>query len=343
MEKKYRERLSLAMNEEILLTISIPTYNRADCLDLCLERICAQWKGKESILEVVVSDNCSPDGTPQVVKKYMGQGFPIRSVRNETNIGADRNILQAFQLAKGKYVVVFGDDDVFLDGSLDKILQFLRDGEYGDVFLRPYGFVRNYLGEKPRQSGWQSRTRTYARVEDFIGDINFWTTFISGNIVNKSLVKQRNDLDLFLDTNLIQLSWVFPALLAGSQNAVINEQLIAMKTENTGGYQLVKVFGTNMNKIMRVFSGEGLSQKSVNLMNRNLLLTFFPSFIVKIRSNNGDFGKGDSFDALYPVFKDYIFYWVFILPLIRLPLSLAKVWLFFIRVINKSKKSFRNI
>jgi glycosyltransferase involved in cell wall biosynthesis len=324
------------MSDEILLTISIPTYNRAAYLDICLAQICKQWKGKESSLEVVVSDNCSPDSTGDVVRKYIHQGFPIRYVRNEANIGADRNILQAFQLARGKYAVAFGDDDVFLDGSLDKILQFLQQGEYGDVFLRPYGFVQDYLREKPRHN--PRRIRTYDRVEDFLGDISFWTTFISGNIVNKSLLKQRDDLDLFLDTNLIQLSWIFPALLAGKRNAVIDEPLLAMKTENTGGYQLVKVFGENMNKIMKVFSGDGLSQKSIDVMNRNLLLTFFPSFIVKIRSNSGDFGKGDSFDALYPVFKDYALYWVFLVPLIRLPLPLAKGWLFFIRVINKLKK-----
>jgi len=40
-----------------VLTIAIPTYNRADLLDLCLCRIIDQARSSRDEIEVIVSDN----------------------------------------------------------------------------------------------------------------------------------------------------------------------------------------------------------------------------------------------------------------------------------------------
>jgi glycosyltransferase involved in cell wall biosynthesis len=128
------------MNEELLFTISIPTYNRAQYLDLCLGQICKQLLGHESLIELMVFDNHSTDTTPNVVRKYTDQGFKVRHIRHNVNIGGDRNFIQCFQQAHGKYVLLLGDDDVLLDCGLNKIIQVLNGGEYGIVFLKPYGF-----------------------------------------------------------------------------------------------------------------------------------------------------------------------------------------------------------
>lgn len=325
------------MNEEFLFTISIPTFNRAKYLDLCLGQICKQLPGNEALVELLVSDNHSEDSTSDVVRKYIDQGSPVRYIKNNENIGGDRNFIQCFQQAKGKYVLLLGDDDVLLDGALNKIISVLKSGEYGVVFLKPYGFSENFNRERPKQTKRQGQTKVCKNVNDFIGKVNYWVTFISGNIVNKGLVKDGVDLERFLDTDLNHLSWVFSALLKSEQNVVIEEFLIAMRIR-ISEFQFLKVFSANMNKIMETFAGEGLSRKSILITNNNLLFTFFPPFIVKIRSNTGTFTKKDIFEELHPVYKNYALFWVCIVPVINLPLLLAKLWLFFIRVINKLKK-----
>ena len=97
---------------ETILSICIPTYKRANILEGALKAIdkAIQLIDKEKI-ELVVSDNCSPDNTFQVVQEYIDKGLPIKYIRNTENIGADDNILQCFRLAKSKYVWVIGDDD----------------------------------------------------------------------------------------------------------------------------------------------------------------------------------------------------------------------------------------
>ncbi|MEK6779826.1 MAG: glycosyltransferase, partial [Candidatus Deferrimicrobiota bacterium] len=72
-----------------LLTIAVPTYNRARTLDLCLSRIAVQIKGREDQVELIVANNCSTDGTDAVVEKHLACGVPIRYLRHERNIGPD--------------------------------------------------------------------------------------------------------------------------------------------------------------------------------------------------------------------------------------------------------------
>ena len=67
-----------------LLSICIPTYNRAKYLDLSLQQFLREFQRiDQSIVELFVSDNASPDSTPEVVKKYMQLGLPIVYNRNE--------------------------------------------------------------------------------------------------------------------------------------------------------------------------------------------------------------------------------------------------------------------
>src|ERR1039457_6240419 len=80
------------------------------------------------------------DPTSEIVEDYSGRGLQIRYLRNESNTGMDANILQCFQQARGTYVWVFGDDDLILAGSMEKILRYLEVGTYDIVHLRPIAF-----------------------------------------------------------------------------------------------------------------------------------------------------------------------------------------------------------
>lgn len=91
-----------------LVTIAIPTYNRADgYLRQALESACAQTY---SHLEILVADNCSPDHTAALVA---GLGDPrIRYVKHPVNIGAANNFNFCVREAKGRYFLLLCDDDL---------------------------------------------------------------------------------------------------------------------------------------------------------------------------------------------------------------------------------------
>jgi len=98
------------------LTVVIPTYNRKDVLRKTLEAYCSQ-SAQEEILEVLVVDDGSTDGTGSVVPQASGRSpFPIRHLRqNNRGIGSARN--HGIREARGE-IVLFGDDDVIPAGNL---------------------------------------------------------------------------------------------------------------------------------------------------------------------------------------------------------------------------------
>ena len=51
-----------------LLSICIPTYNRAQFLPALLESIITQINGHEDKVEIIVSDNASTDNTKQITQ-----------------------------------------------------------------------------------------------------------------------------------------------------------------------------------------------------------------------------------------------------------------------------------
>ena len=53
-----------------LLTIAVPTYNRAELLNKQLAWLAKSIKGYESECEIIISDNCSEDNTQEIVKKW---------------------------------------------------------------------------------------------------------------------------------------------------------------------------------------------------------------------------------------------------------------------------------
>ncbi|NVN98809.1 MAG: glycosyltransferase family 2 protein [Geobacteraceae bacterium] len=309
-----------------LLTIAIPTYNRAAYLGLCLDQIFKQVKQYESQIEIIISDNASTDNTSDVVRSYKDNGFIFRYVCNEENIGADRNFAQCFTFASGKYVLVFGDDDVLLDGAIDKILMVIRSGEYGVVYLNSYGFSADYLFEAPRKE--KNGTVIYSDQSGIIRKINYWITFASGNIVNKSLIDNKFNPDEFVGTNLVQLNWVLSAMLAAKENVVIEDYIVAYKLANTGGYQLCQVFAVNMNRIFDCFIAKGVDRKYFDILNRKLVQTFFPNMVLIQRKQvvGFNFEAEDYFSVLKSVFSRYPAFWLFTVPVIKLPFRLAKMW-----------------
>lgn len=104
-----------------LVTIAIPTYNRADgYLAEALESALAQTYDH---LEILVSDNCSTDGTPDLVQSY--DDPRIRYVRHETNLGAHGNFDYCVDAARGDFFLMLHDDDRIAPSLLETCVDAL--------------------------------------------------------------------------------------------------------------------------------------------------------------------------------------------------------------------------
>ncbi|MEO5340792.1 MAG: glycosyltransferase [Magnetococcus sp. MYC-9] len=121
-----------------LLSIVIPTYNRGFFLEQLLFSIDHYARAEEipkDLLEVVVVDNASTDGTPAICQDYSTRIARFRSVRRTELVAAEVNIISSSLVATGEWVWTFGDDDIIHAGSLKKIINLLHHLSADIVFL----------------------------------------------------------------------------------------------------------------------------------------------------------------------------------------------------------------
>ena len=116
------------MGNKPLLSICIPTYNRMSYLreNICeFEKQISEFENPEEI-EIVISDNCSPDQTQKVIEKLKNKFLNIKYKKNKQNIGAIKNILEVINRANVEYIWLFGDDDLPVKGALLKIIEIIE-------------------------------------------------------------------------------------------------------------------------------------------------------------------------------------------------------------------------
>jgi glycosyltransferase involved in cell wall biosynthesis len=112
-----------------LVTVTIPTYNRAGLLHRALSSVLAQ---SLTDIEVFVSDNASTDDTASVVDAF-GDGR-VQYIRNDRNLGHFGNLSAGLHLGSAPYLAILPDDDFMLPRHLEEHARFLdAHGEVGFV------------------------------------------------------------------------------------------------------------------------------------------------------------------------------------------------------------------
>ena len=304
-----------------LLTIAIPTWNRAAFLALNLKRLSQEGRNLWGQIEVLVSDNGSSDHTPQVVSQAIAVGMPVRYIKNSENRGSDANIAQCFNLASGKYVLIMGDEDLFVDGALNILLKRLEPESCGVVCLRPYGFEVDFNREFP---GARGREHVFRDPGAFLATIGPLMTLISSCAISKQLLPSVDARD-FCGDNLVQVHLVLRAALAAKENIFLDRYLIACKRNNSGGYDFSKVFVTNLCAVLDSCKPLGLSKSAIMAIERRLMLSYYPFYLLRQRmSKSGDLHATmkrfeDRFEGRL-LFK----YWV--RPIIQMPRPLGIIW-----------------
>ncbi len=118
----------------IIMTVSIVSYNSKHVLGKCIRSVLDTTQGMD--IEIIVVDNCSEDGTAEMVKIH----FPnIRLIQNRENVGFGKAHNQSFKLSKGRYFLILNPDTVIFPNALQRVVAFM-DGnrDAGVVGCRTY-------------------------------------------------------------------------------------------------------------------------------------------------------------------------------------------------------------
>lgn len=99
------------------LSVCLTTYNRAKLLEDTLQSLRDQTRQPD---ELIISDDCSPDETPEVVERWRGEFPLLRYHRNAQNLYMPGNLNTVISMASGEYVANLHDGDRFAVDLLEK-------------------------------------------------------------------------------------------------------------------------------------------------------------------------------------------------------------------------------
>lgn len=106
-----------------LVSIVTPAYNVERHLRETIESVLAQGYAR---WELIVADDCSKDGTPQIAREYEARDGRVRLLRLERNSGPAMARQAAIEAARGRYIAFLDSDDLWLPQKLERQLEFMR-------------------------------------------------------------------------------------------------------------------------------------------------------------------------------------------------------------------------
>lgn len=334
-----------SIEDRPLLTIAIPTYNRSAFLSELLDCLLPQLPAEPRV-ELLISDNASPDDTLQLLESFRTRGLAFRLLANSTNIGADANFLQCFNQAAGDYVWVLGDDEIILPDAIHSLASLIDQCPCDLVHLSGFGFTGNY--QTPSETVLHDRLGRFA--EDVINTpyvlnkMNALIGLVSCMIVNKRRLLERGypPIEQLNGTNLLQVGWIFPLVHRSTRVLYVWERLFAYRRYNSGGWGVCQIFGIGLHRIAyQYLSADPLLARS--LMNGVIRYWMCDSVMdMRLGVDSGKHNE-DVTRTLQPVYGHNWRYWIFVYPIAVLPLPLARAAHAVLKTINKLTRALQAV
>lgn len=256
-----------------LLSLCIPTYNRAKYLKQSLESLLLQYGDiVEGKLEIIVSENPSSENAQGVVNEYIDKGLPLRYNRNKENVGAARNFYKLITMACGKYIFLLGDDDVLLPGSLKYLLDVMEQDDWG--------LIHTWCGKRINED-----IEISDNSSKFLEKIGYWITYMSASIFRRDIVAKVENPEQYFNTHFMQIPFYIYSSIEREKNVFINKQLIkgGLDAKSNGGYNLFEVFVKNYLTIWQGFVDRGEISKSLyKSIKKNMLTKFLVGYIYRV-------------------------------------------------------------
>jgi len=284
-----------------LLSICIPTYNRANFLEGALHNICTDPAFNEEV-EIVISDNASIDDTELIGRKYANTYTNIHYFRNEKNI-KDENFFLALSRGNGKYVKLFNDTLRFKEGSLSNILKIVTNS-FDNCPLFIYSNI-DFLSIKNSKAEINS-------IDDFVLKSSFMTTWIANFGCWKKNLNLIQNPQSCSNLQLAQVDWNYQIVQNSNKSYIyFNDYYITEPLKNKGGYNIYKVFITNYLTILRSYN---ISFYILQKEKYRLLKHFISPWYINLSLNEElTFQQGEKWSILFKEYGFHIYFYFFLI------------------------------
>jgi abequosyltransferase len=212
----------------IKLSFCIATLNRAAFIGATIESIISQATDE---VEIVILDGASTDNTEQIVRLYQ-QKFPrLHYLRQETNMGVDRDYSRTVELANGEYCWFMSDDDILKPNAIQTVLSQAEQG-YGLMIVNAEARTFDLSKVLDKQRLFISANRVYKSVDNnhLFVDTAHYLSFIGCVVIKRSLWNERTK-EPYFGSLFVHVGVIFQSPLI-EDTLVIAEPLIAIRQGN---------------------------------------------------------------------------------------------------------------
>lgn len=246
----------------MLLSICIPTKNRASVLQKSLQSIVSQdvFLQRDDI-EIVISDNASDDNTTAVVQEFVDHfKGRIRYSRNDSDV-EDANFEQSLRLGRGEFLKLANDSLNWLPGSLDQMVRLVQ-------MTLPLKPVLVFLNQS---RSTEEAITAFSDIDSLLRTTSYHITWIGGFGIWKYQLDAMKDFNRHAALRLVQVDAVLRQMSNIKAAYVCNLPMFQiMPTGPKGGYNIAEVFGQNYLHILGQYKAQ-ISDSTISILKKDVL------------------------------------------------------------------------
>lgn len=291
----------------IILSICIPTYNRAAILRDTLERYTSCEEFDDSV-EIVISDNASPDETPAVCKEFVQRYPNIRYYRNEENV-RDANFAIVQDYAQGEYIKLMNDNIYMLNEALRAMKQYVRANMES---RKPIFFVTGPVYNRIHQNECMCWN-----LDEYVQKVSLFVTAISLFGVWRTDWEKISNKTRFSKLQLSQVDWTYQLIEKYGMCQLIYIEpfwCLSKGTEHkfSESYNFFTIHLNNYSVIKQVYEEKGLISAETMRKDGHVFLRHYRKKIGEVlfgRHIDGFDYSGTKQILMRHFSKDWYFYW----------------------------------
>ncbi len=178
----------------ITLSLAIPTYNGGEPLVEAIES-CRSINLSDDEFEVLIVNNCSNDGSIEIVQEQFADFKPIRVVENDKNYGRIGNWNRCIEVARGEFMLfLFANDLLDKDNHIAEVTSLIKQREDCSLVNMPWIISDYNMTQKSLSPQFFARTPGYGyfscngHIKNVVESGKLPFVPLQSNIVRRSVI-----------------------------------------------------------------------------------------------------------------------------------------------------------
>lgn len=274
------------MDSEIKVAVACQTYNQVNYIKQALDGFIMQKTNFKFV--VYVGDDCSTDGTREIIKEY-AEKYPdiIKPIFQETNTKGALNFMDTFNACKTQYVAWCEGDDYWIDEyKLQKQVDFLDRNPSFSACFHPVKVI--YENDEKPNSIYPSK-KTMINKNKIVLEKLLKRNYIQTNSIMYRWQFQNESLSRYFNEPLLPGDWYLHLLHAKKGPIGFLKDVMSVYRRQPQG-----IWYDSINNVTRLKLNNGI-----------YMLNFYKNIYKNITDNSEDYFNNILIPAAQDILQNY--------------------------------------